>query len=313
MARHSAIPSSGHSAFRPGRGRRRQRPAVGRHPARGAARAIPTFYDAHPAASGRGQRRRARARSAATLGDVADRLASSGAGAARVVRGRADRQRTARRAAGASGRDARGRTARGLRRRLDDRAAVCDSSRARCRRPRSPSISIALGVALEPGWRVEINLRAVDWIRDAARRLRRGFIILIDYGHEARELYSATHSAGTLTTFARHRSGGPEASPRRAAVAAAARRAGPHRARRLHQRPRGRGSRGADDARLSRSDVLPAGPRSTACRSRDPHVAQSRIEDADACPAARQHAQGADPRQRRRHAGAAAAARSGCE
>ena len=70
-----------------------------------------------------------------------------------------------------------------------------------------------LGVALEPGWRVEINLRAVDWIRDAARRLRRGFIILIDYGHDARELYSATHSTGTLTTFAKHRSGGPETSP----------------------------------------------------------------------------------------------------
>ncbi len=28
-----------------------------------------------------------------------------------------------------------------------------------------------LGVTLEPGWRVEINLRALDWIRDAARRL----------------------------------------------------------------------------------------------------------------------------------------------
>ena len=69
-----------------------------------------------------------------------------------------------------------------------------------------------LGVTLEPGWRVEINLRAVDWIRDAARRLRRGFIILIDYGHDARELYSATHSAGTLTTFVKHRSGGPEGS-----------------------------------------------------------------------------------------------------
>jgi SAM-dependent MidA family methyltransferase len=67
-----------------------------------------------------------------------------------------------------------------------------------------------LGVTLEPGWRVEINLRAVDWIRDAARRLRRGFIILIDYGHDARELYSPTHSTGTLTTFARHRSGGPD-------------------------------------------------------------------------------------------------------
>jgi SAM-dependent MidA family methyltransferase len=67
-----------------------------------------------------------------------------------------------------------------------------------------------LGVALEPGWRVEINLRAVDWIRDAARRLRRGFMILIDYGHEARELYSPTHSAGTLTSFNTHRSSGPE-------------------------------------------------------------------------------------------------------
>jgi SAM-dependent MidA family methyltransferase len=68
-----------------------------------------------------------------------------------------------------------------------------------------------LGVDLEPGWRVEVNLRAVDWIRDAARRLRRGFMILIDYGHEARDLYSASHAGGTLTTFSAHRSLGPEA------------------------------------------------------------------------------------------------------
>jgi SAM-dependent MidA family methyltransferase len=70
-----------------------------------------------------------------------------------------------------------------------------------------------LGVTLEPDWRAEINLRAVDWIREAARRLRRGFIILIDYGHEARELYSPAHAAGTLTTFARHQSSSPESSP----------------------------------------------------------------------------------------------------
>ena len=69
-----------------------------------------------------------------------------------------------------------------------------------------------LGVSLEPGWRVEINLRAVDWIRDAAQRLRRGFIILIDYGHDARELYSPTHAAGTLTTYSAHRSAGPEST-----------------------------------------------------------------------------------------------------
>ncbi len=64
-----------------------------------------------------------------------------------------------------------------------------------------------LHVELEPGWRTEINLGAVAWIRDVARRLRRGFVVLIDYGHEAYDLYSASHSAGTLTTFSRHTSG----------------------------------------------------------------------------------------------------------
>jgi SAM-dependent MidA family methyltransferase len=67
-----------------------------------------------------------------------------------------------------------------------------------------------LGVELQSDWRAEINLRALEWIRDVARRLRRGFVILIDYGHEARGLYSASHSAGTLTSFRGHRSAGPE-------------------------------------------------------------------------------------------------------
>lgn len=69
-----------------------------------------------------------------------------------------------------------------------------------------------LGVTPEPGWRGEINLEAIAWIRDAARRLRRGFIILIDYGHEARHLYSASHAGGTLTTYSHHRSDGPESA-----------------------------------------------------------------------------------------------------
>ena len=75
--------------------------------------------------------------------------------------------------------------------------------------PSSPRLKDYLdraGATLEPGWRAEINLAAVDWVREAVRRLRRGFVILIDYGHEASELYSASHSSGTLTTFHRHRS-----------------------------------------------------------------------------------------------------------
>ena len=95
-----------------------------------------------------------------------------------------------------------------------------------------------LGIALEPGWRVEINLRALDWIRDVASRLRRGFVILIDYGHEASELYSATHSAGTLTTFSRHTMAGPESAPDSPAWLDGAGRTGHHRPRRFHQRPR---------------------------------------------------------------------------
>ncbi|HEX7138723.1 MAG TPA: SAM-dependent methyltransferase, partial [Vicinamibacterales bacterium] len=69
-----------------------------------------------------------------------------------------------------------------------------------------------IGVELEPGWRADISLSAVEWVREAARRMRRGFMILIDYGHEARELYSVTHSSGTLTTFSGHRSAGPDAN-----------------------------------------------------------------------------------------------------
>ena len=44
--------------------------------------------------------------------------------------------------------------------------------------PSTPALAAylaRLGVALEPGWRAEINLRAVEWVRDAGRRLRRGF------------------------------------------------------------------------------------------------------------------------------------------
>jgi SAM-dependent MidA family methyltransferase len=67
-----------------------------------------------------------------------------------------------------------------------------------------------LNIALEPGWRAEINLGAVEWMRSAARRLRRGFLIVIDYGHAAQELYSPAHSAGTLTTFASHLMAGGE-------------------------------------------------------------------------------------------------------
>ena len=70
-----------------------------------------------------------------------------------------------------------------------------------------------LDVSLRPGWRGEVNLAAVDWIQGAARRLTQGFVILVDYGHSASELYSGSHDTGTLTTFGRHLVDTPEQDP----------------------------------------------------------------------------------------------------
>ena len=63
----------------------------------------------------------------------------------------------------------------------------------------------ALGTMPAPGWRGEVSLAAGAWMRTAARRLTRGFILLIDYGRSARELYTGGHASGTLTTFRGHR------------------------------------------------------------------------------------------------------------
>ena len=51
---------------------------------------------------------------------------------------------------------------------------------------------------------MEVTPDTVDWVRRATNSLNRGFLLLIDYGHEARELYSAAHATGTLTTYSRH-------------------------------------------------------------------------------------------------------------
>jgi SAM-dependent MidA family methyltransferase len=53
--------------------------------------------------------------------------------------------------------------------------------------------------------RAEVGLAASAWMQKAAGALERGFLLLFDYGHEARELYSAAHPAGTLMAYRSHR------------------------------------------------------------------------------------------------------------
>ena len=61
------------------------------------------------------------------------------------------------------------------------------------------------GVELREGQEAEVNLRALEWIGNVGRRLRRGFVLTIDYGCLAKELYAPWRSSGTIMCYHRHR------------------------------------------------------------------------------------------------------------
>ena len=61
------------------------------------------------------------------------------------------------------------------------------------------------GTPLEVDQLAEVNLRALGWLERVARSLDRGFVVTIDYGYLARELYGAGHPRGTLLVFSGHR------------------------------------------------------------------------------------------------------------
>ena len=57
------------------------------------------------------------------------------------------------------------------------------------------------------GIRVEAGIAAMDWIAEAASAIDRGFLLIVDYGREAAELYSSHHPSGTLTAYRAHTAG----------------------------------------------------------------------------------------------------------
>ncbi len=61
------------------------------------------------------------------------------------------------------------------------------------------------GYSLVDGQIIEISLAIDDWLAQVARRLEHGFLITVDYGSEAIDLYDpAQRPEGTLRGFARH-------------------------------------------------------------------------------------------------------------
>lgn len=60
-------------------------------------------------------------------------------------------------------------------------------------------------IVLIEGQKAEAGLEACDWITEIGRRLERGFVLTIDYGHEAADLFNEHHMAGTVLAYANHR------------------------------------------------------------------------------------------------------------
>ena len=63
----------------------------------------------------------------------------------------------------------------------------------------------AEGIVLREGQVAEIGLELDPWVARAADAVERGLLLLIDYGHEATELYGPRRMAGTLMAYTRHR------------------------------------------------------------------------------------------------------------
>ncbi len=75
------------------------------------------------------------------------------------------------------------------------------------REPSSPALAEHfqwLGTGPLEGNRAEVNLAAPDWLRQVGRQIERGFVLTIDYGYPAEELYALHRRSGTLMCYHRH-------------------------------------------------------------------------------------------------------------
>ncbi len=73
--------------------------------------------------------------------------------------------------------------------------------------PSTPELEAYLkrvDVELLPGQQAEVNLNSTKWLASAAGALQRGFILTIDYGYPAQELYTPRRKLGTLLCYYRH-------------------------------------------------------------------------------------------------------------
>lgn len=77
-----------------------------------------------------------------------------------------------------------------------------------CFRPLSTDLLTHRVRDLNAGWpegyRTEINLQALDWMKQVGHCLQRGIVLTIDYGHTAHDLYRPDRRNGTFLCYFRH-------------------------------------------------------------------------------------------------------------
>lgn len=61
-----------------------------------------------------------------------------------------------------------------------------------------------IGTMLLEGNRAEINLQALSWMETVSKLLHRGFVLTIDYGYPAEELFAPFRRNGTLLCYHKH-------------------------------------------------------------------------------------------------------------
>ena len=62
-----------------------------------------------------------------------------------------------------------------------------------------------LKIEIPEGMTTEINLDAVDYIQKIGKKLKKGYVITVDYGYPSKELYKEYRKRGTLLCYYRHK------------------------------------------------------------------------------------------------------------
>ncbi len=74
--------------------------------------------------------------------------------------------------------------------------------------PSSPELAAyldRLGLSFNKPVELEINLQSLNWIKSAGQALSRGFILTIDYGYSASDLYTPQRPKGTFLCYHKHK------------------------------------------------------------------------------------------------------------